>query len=338
MLVDHQSKIFEIIKRNMNGEDSLGNVVGDILNISHDAVYRRFRGETLLTIHELEKLCTHYSISLDSLFSLNKNKVLFDFQPLDQYDFSMDTYLENILNNLKMVKGQGNPELTIAINNTPLFQLLNYPHLVRFKLFFWAKTHLQVPQYKDELFKYEKFSDKTFGTGVNILKIYNTIPSKEVYDPDLLRGFVREIHYYYKAHLFEDPRYAMHLLDKLDLFMDHLKEQAIIGKKFIKGTQAPASGNDFEMYYSETFNSATSILYKSDDYSGLFIAHNLMNTLHTSDKIYMEDSMGVLKKQIANSSVISVVNEKERNTFFAQIKKMIGNVRKKIELDLEEEE
>ncbi|MDX2359202.1 MAG: hypothetical protein QNK23_00255 [Crocinitomicaceae bacterium] len=337
MLVDHQSTIFEIIKRKINGEDSVGNVVSEILNISHDAVYRRTRGETLLTIHELEKLCKHFSISLDSLFSLNKNKVLFDFQPLDQFGFSMDSYLQNLLQGMNAIKAQKNPQLTIAINNTPLFQLLNYPHLIRFKLFFWAKTHLQVPEYKDQLFKYDRISESTFAIGVNILKAYNTIPSKEVYDPDLLRGFVREILYYYKACLFEDPTYALHLLDKLDLFVDHLKAQAEVGKKFIVGTQAPASGNEFEMYYSETFNSATTVLYNSDEYSGLYIAHNLMNSLHTTDEVYINDSMGVLNKQLANSSVISIVNEKERNSFFAQLKKMIDQVRKKINLDLEEE-
>ena len=56
MTVDYQRQIFEIIKREISGKDSLGNVIGDILNISQDAVYRRSRGETHLTINEMEKL------------------------------------------------------------------------------------------------------------------------------------------------------------------------------------------------------------------------------------------------------------------------------------------
>lgn len=51
MLKDHQSALFEIIKRKINGENSLGDALGEVLSLSNDAVYRRYRGETQLTIH-----------------------------------------------------------------------------------------------------------------------------------------------------------------------------------------------------------------------------------------------------------------------------------------------
>lgn len=334
MTQDYQSEIFEIIKRKLKGNDSIGNAVGEVLSISQDAVYRRYRGETHLTIHELDKLSKHFDISIDSLFGKNKSKVLFDFQPLSDINFSMDNYLERFLIGLKAIKSHKNPEMIITVNNTPLLQLLNFPHLVRFKLFFWAKTHLQVKEYHNKLFKYEKISDHTFNIGKEILFHYNTIPSKEIYDPELLRGFAREIYYYYNAQQFEDPSYAIVLLDTLEKFLDHLKDQAVAGKKFIYGTQPPASGNDFEMYYNETFNAATTIYYKNDEFEGIHFAHNLMNSLHTADAIYIADSLGILQKQLANSSIISVVNEKERNTYFYHLSNMISGFRKKIELDL----
>jgi hypothetical protein len=334
MATDYQTEIFELIKRKIQGKDSLGNAVGEVLSISQDAVYRRFRGETHLTIHELEKLSKHFDISLDSLFGKNKSKVLFDFQPLGEFDFSMDNYLGNMLQGLKAIRSQKNPEMIIAINNTPLLQLLNFPHLVRFKLFFWAKTHLQLKEYEDVIFKYEKISDQTFAIGKEMLFNYNSIPSKEIYDPELLRGFAREIYYYYNAHQFEDANFAISLLNTLIKFLDHLKDQAQIGKKYIYGTQAPASGNDFEMYLNDTFNAATTIYYKNDEFEGVHFAHNLMNSLHTNDAVYIADSLGILNKQIAHSSLISVANEKERNKYFHNIRAMIESYRKKIELNL----
>lgn len=330
----YQQQIFEIIKREIKGKDSLGNVVGDILNISQDAVYRRYRGETHLTINEIEKLSRAFSISIDNLFELNHSKILFDFQPLNVIEFNMDNYLENISNNVLSLKAQEEPELLMTINNTPFLQLLNFPHLIRFKLFFWAKTHLQLEEYADSLFKYEKISDKTFQTGVTILKNYITIPSKEIYDLDLLRGFAREIIYYYESQLFEDPEYAIHLLDKLSEFLNHLKNQATVGKKFIFGTEAPFSGNDFEMYFNETLNAHNSYHYKSKNSEGLFISHNLMNSIHTNDPVYVKDSKQILDKQLANSSMISQINEKERNSYFFKIQNMIQKHKKRIELDL----
>jgi hypothetical protein len=334
MQADYQKTIFEIIKRQTQGQDSLGNIVGDVLSLSQDAVYRRYRGETHLTIYELEKLSKHFNISLDSLFEINKNKVIFEFQPLAEFDFSMDLYLESMRKALLQIKEQKNPEIIILVNNTPIMQLLNYPHLVRFKLFFWAKTHLQVKEFKDQKFKYEKISPESFNTGLDALKMYNSIPSKEIYDPELLRGFVREVFYYFESEQFEDPQYAIYILDLLDRFVDHLKAQAAIGKKFVSTTEPPASGNDFEMYHNETLNGNTTIHYKTDDYQGLYVGHNLLNSVYTTDKAYIDDTHSVLQKQMANSSVISSVNEKERNNYFSQVKRMIESFKKKIELEL----
>ena len=334
MRTDYQEIVFETIQRQIKGIDNLGNAVGEVLSLSSDAVYRRYRGETQLTIFELEKLCKEYNISLDSLFELNKNKVLFDFNPLNEYDFSLDSYLQGILDGMVAIKAQKNPHLLISIHNVPFLHLLNFPHLIRFKLFFWAKNHLQIDKYKDSLFKYEKISEKTFTTGRDILFNYNSIPSKEIFDIELLSGFIKEIFYYFESHQFEDPQYAVYILDKLDEFIDHLKAQAFVGKKFMYGTEPPLNGNDFEMYYSETMISGTSIHYHSDDYSGLYMTHNLMNTLHTTDEVYIADSLQILNKQVANSSVISIINEKERNNYFFHIKKKIDNCRKRIQLEV----
>tara|TARA_R110002072_G_scaffold172042_4_gene325846 strand:- start:2162 stop:3175 length:1014 start_codon:yes stop_codon:yes gene_type:complete len=333
MQANHQETIFEIIKKQI-GNESLGVVVGDVLNISPDAVYRRSRSETHLSIYEIEKLSNHFNFSIDSIFGLRKNNVLFNFKPLKDFDFSMDVYIEGLLENVKMLKAQKNPELVLSVNNIAIFQLLNYPHLVRFKLFFWAKTFLRLPEFENTLFDYEKISPKTFNTGLAALKLYCTIPSKEIYDSEFLRSFVREIYYYYRSRLIKDPKYALYLLEVLDRFVDHLKLQAIAGKKFVSTTEPPANGNNFEMYFNETNNGNSTIYYCTENNEGIYIAHNIMNYVHTADKEYIQDSLTTLNKQILNSSMISSSNEKERNEFFFQLKKMINGVRLKIEADL----
>jgi len=97
---DHQATIFELIKHKLSPKDSIGQSIGEVLSLSSDAVYRRYRGETHLTIFELEKLCRAYSISMDSIFGMNKNMVLFNFKPLDEFEFSMDVYLQDLLSSV----------------------------------------------------------------------------------------------------------------------------------------------------------------------------------------------------------------------------------------------
>jgi hypothetical protein len=49
----------------------------------------------------------------------------------------------------------------------------------------------------------------------------------------------------------------------------------------------------------------------------------------------VQDAKQVIDKQLANSSLLSVVNERERNNFFADFEKTIGLFRKKMEADLD---
>ena len=334
MKEDLQATLFELVKNKIAGKDSLGLALSDVLNISPDAVYRRYRGETHLTIQEIKKICITYSISFDALIEMQKGKVLFDYPPLDTFDFSLESYLEGILLAFQKLKSLGDPEIILSINNTHFFQLLNFPQLVRFKLYFWAKTHLHVEEYRKQLFKHEKTSESAFSLGKEILQIYNSIPSKEIFDPELMRGFLRQIHYYYKSHLFEDPEYAVFLCDRILLMSQHLKSQATCGKKFMFGTDAPAFGNEFEMYLNETINTDSTFYYKGKELQGLYVTHNIMNYLQTDDKQYVEDTLFILDKQLANSSLISIVNEKERNNFFYEFDRTINSFKKKIEADL----
>ena len=333
MKQDIQTTLFQLIKQKNAGEDSLGNVLSDVLSISSDAVYRRLRNETALTIQEVKKLCVHYNISFDALCATGDGKVVFSYPPLDTFDFGLESYLEGILQAFHKLKQLSGGEIILSVNNIQFFQLLNFPQLMRFKLYFWAKTHLQMEEYKDQQFKHEKTSDTAFSLGMEILQIYNSIPSKEIYDPEFMRGFLRQIHYYYTSHLFEDPSYALFLHDRILLLSSHLEAQANCGKKFMYGTQAPANGNNFEMYLNETINSDATFYYKGKELQGVYLTHNLMNYLETTDENYVNDSKLIIDKQLANSSLISLVNEKERNNFFFEFNKTINSFKKKMEAD-----
>jgi hypothetical protein len=329
-----QEELFRLVKERIVGRDSLGSALSDVLHLSPDAIYRRYRGESTLSIQEAMRLANHFGISLDALSEIGSGTVSFKYTPLNAYDFSLESYLEGILTSFDQLKNLSDPKVILSVNNTHFFQLLNFPQLVRFRLFFWAKTHLHIADYRNQLFKHEKTTERAFSLGKEILQRYNSIPSIEIFDPELMRGFMRQIYYYYKAHMMEDPEYALFLCDRVLLMAKHLKDQAIQGKKFIYGTSAPDFGNEFQMYLNETINADATFYYTSKEATGIYLTHNVMNYLHTSELGYVADTKQIIDKQLANSSLISVVNEKERNNFFFDFEKMILSFRKKIEADL----
>lgn len=332
--VDIQTRLLEKVKEILKGKDSFGHVMSEVLHISQDAVYRRSRNDTPLTVQEVEKLCKHFNISFDDLVEKKELQVKFQYSPLYNYDFSMENYLEGMLNGLKHLKSCTEPTIMLTVNNIPIFQLLNFPHLMRFRLYFWAKSHLQIEEYKEELFEEKKLTDNAYQTGLEILKEYCSIPSKECYDPEFLKGLMRQIQYYSNAHLFKDPHYPLQLLDEISKFVLHIKEQTVLGKKFVYRQDPELADGDFEVYLNDTINSDNTFYYTSEERSGLYVAHNHMNFLHTEDTTYVQESKSILDKQFANSSLISKVNEQHRNKFFFQIEKNIEIFRRKIEADL----
>lgn len=331
---DIQTRLLDLIKLKISKNDNIGNVLSDILSISLDAAYRRNRNETPLTIQEVNKLCSYFNISFDNLSEINENQVVFDYSPLYNYDFSFDTYLDGLLDSLRRLSQTTNPSITLSANNIAFFQLLNFPHLTRFRLYYWAKTHLQIKEYQDQLFQEEKLTEHAYSVGYEILQRYVKIPTIECYDSEFLKGFMRQIHYYASAHYFKDPEYPLQLMDEIKMMVDHIKEQSRLGMKFIYRQQPPAEGNDFEVFLNDTINADNTFYYSSKEHEGIYLTHNHLNFLHTSDPTYVQESKSILNKQLANSSPISKVNEKERNAFFHKLDKTIAHYRIRIEADL----
>lgn len=50
MKIDIQANLFRLIKEKIGTKDSIGRALADVLSVSQDAIYRRYRGEIELTI------------------------------------------------------------------------------------------------------------------------------------------------------------------------------------------------------------------------------------------------------------------------------------------------
>ena len=331
---DIQSKLLQLIKEKIAPDENIGNVLSELLSISIDAAYRRNRSETPFTIQEVQKVCKHFNISFDHLAEVTENNVLFEYSPLYSYDFSFDSYLDGLVEALRRLGNSKDPKITLTVDNIALFQLLNFPHLTRFRLFYWAKSHLKIEEYQNVLFQEEKLTDHAYSVGYEILQRYVKIPTTECYDPEFLKGFMRQIQYYSSAHLFKDPEYPLVLMDEIKMMAEHIKLQAELGKKFIYRQQPPASGNEFNLYLNDTINADNTYYYEAQEQKGIYVVHNHLNFLHTTDPTYVKESKSILDRQISNSSLISQVNEKERNSFFHKLDKTISMFRSKIEADL----
>ena len=77
-----QIKFFEDILEKFPKKSQAVDELSDLLKVGKDAVYRRLRGDTVLTPDELTILAKHFRISIDHYIFDNSDTVFFTFNSL----------------------------------------------------------------------------------------------------------------------------------------------------------------------------------------------------------------------------------------------------------------
>lgn len=325
-----QSKLFDQVRTALGPEESLGYVLSDLLSLSTDAVYRRFRNNTPMTIYEVEKVCAHFNISFDALFEKDRRKIDFDYLDAPSEEFSMDHYLRGILASMQDLNKLSKAKLFLMVNNVHFFQAFNFPEIVHFRLFFWAKAHLMLPEFLPKKFELKTISKEAFHDGRAILHIYNQMETVEIVDREMMRGYLRQIAYAWESGWFKDTEQVLALLDSVERWIEHFMKQAEMGKKFTVGTSAPASGCILHLFLNDTVNTDTTFYYESEHKKGVYLIHNILNYLHTNNERYLADTKSVIDRQLLNANLISGVNQKDRHKYFQEINAWVNAARLEI--------
>jgi hypothetical protein len=333
--VDIQQKLLEKVKSKLDPEQNLAEVLIEKLHISKDAAYRRISGKVPLTLQESQILLSDFDITLENFVPGKRNIIHFEYKPLSRISIDFRGYLTELRDGLREIKELKDPQFYISINETPVFQFFNFPHLLRFKFFFWSKSYLNLPSHANLKFKREKIDRDALGIGMEAHNLYNAIPSSEIYCIDTFHGILRQLNYYFEAGFFEDEYYVLELLDNVLSLIHHLKKQAESGHKFTYGNEVQKAANTkFDMYWIDTYLPDNTYLVEYKNGSLTYFAHNIMNVIFTSNPSYNSDSKMILDRLRSNAINISQEASKERDVFFAILEREVVNLKKKIELEL----
>ncbi|MFK8037757.1 MAG: hypothetical protein AB8B74_05665 [Crocinitomicaceae bacterium] len=334
--LDIQEALLQKVEAALPENEKLVDVIMDLLNVSMDAAYRRMKGKVALTIFETQILLDAFDLSLGNLGSYKKDKIIFDYKPLSRINFNFESYITGLRDSLSEIKTLKSPELFISINETPVFQLFNFPHLTRFKFFFWAKSYLQIPEYINAKFKREKIDKQVLSIGIEAHNIYMSMPSTELYCSETLKGILKQIEYYYDSGVFEDPEYAIELLDNVSSLAKHISHQAEVGHKFVFGNEPnSAEQTKFKMFMIDTYLPDNTYYVKHENGALTYFSHNIMNFIMTQNPDYNSDTKMILDRLIDNSNQISETGIKERAKFFNAMEKAIDQLRKKIRFSIQ---
>lgn len=205
--------------------------LAELIGVNVDAAYRRIRGATALTYDEIEKMCTHYNISFDSILNYKGSLVPFQFNAMFQPDFSIEAYLQNIANQLKDLTTTEDSKFVITAMDLPYFRQFGYKGLSRFKLFFWQRSVLNLESYKRKKFEVREEDDNFDLLTKSIFEDYNRIESTEIWTPQTIDSSIKQIQYYLESGLFVDNDIVYQLCDELEDLLMQAEQQAEFGRK-----------------------------------------------------------------------------------------------------------
>ena len=326
-----QKALFEQIRERLPAQSSFVHEIAELLSISYDSAYRRIRCEKPLDINDLYKLAGTYNISLDALFKLGGDKIMFDYFTLEPDKLGMKEWLSLILTDTKRINQAKEKEIIYAAKDPPIFHHFQMPELATFKMFVWQKTLCQFPEFEDKKFRIDDADTEILNMGRQLLSLSTKIPTTEIWNEDTFNITLRQMEYYLISGYFEKKDDVFNLCDKLEKWVHHIKKQAECGFKFIYGEPAEGFEETFKMYENEVVLNDNSIFIRRDGVTTVYLTFNTLSLLVTQSPFFCAKIDNYFNKLIRKSNLISISGARERNRFFNKLLLTIHDFKKRIE-------
>ncbi len=325
-----QESLFTVIKNSLPASISLVHDISELLNISYDSAYRRIRGEKELSMDELKILSQHYKVSIDALFNIPTNNVVFKSTFLSDQGVSFHDWMKVTLFELRRINSFKEKEFIYSAKDIPIFHYFRFPDIFTFKVLFWHKALISSAEFNDS-FNTLELDEGLLEMGKQIAVIYSKIPTCELWNEETFNSIIRQIEFCYVSGFFFKKEIAFKLCDSLEAMIHHLQREAELGFRFTPGTTPEGIEGSFKLYFNEVLLGDNTIFVKTDGNSTAYLTYNVINLLITTNPHFcqqIEKSLRVLMKE---STLISSTSAKDRNRYFIRIYEKISALRKRME-------
>ena len=310
-----QDVFIKHLKQIVPSNVSLVDDIADLLKISNDSAYRRLRNETELSLDETYKICKHYRISVDSVFSNKGDSVTCNYIKLTDSEENFDSYLTSLLTQLERLQKSEDAKIIYAAEEIPIFHSFYSKELAAFKLFYWQRSVLNIPTYQTKKFDWDVISDKQLALTHKIHQTYLQIPSTEIWTNETINTTIKQIEYYFESGAFKEKEDAILILQELKKMA-----QAING---YAEDENKSKNTSFNLYNSDLVIGTNCIHVTLAGSVMSYISFNTMNSLTTSNHQFCEEIEHWMKNLIKKSTLISSIAEKQRFQFFSKAYKAI---------------
>jgi len=328
--IDLQQTIFTHLKENLPPHLSLVDELCELLELGSDSVYRRIRGEKLITLAELKKICEHYRLSIDQLLQLQNESAFFDAPGINAPPVHFSDYLKDILQKFRQFNTFKRTSIQYFCKDIPVWYFYLFPELAAFKTFFWSKTFHNQPELSNKIFSLEEYPYyECFLLGQQILEEQNRIPCEELWNLESINSTINQIAYYKSMGNFKYNDDFLAVVNSFQKTLDHLQLQAEHGVKFIAGASDVSYKAPIKLYVHELIMGNNTMLLNLDDRKLVMITYGVFNYLFTSDPRFTRMITAMFDTLFTRSTLISKTDERARTQFFNVLREKVNVLRNK---------
>ncbi len=319
-----QQVFFQHIKANLPPHLSLVEEIAELLSLSNDSAYRRIRGEKPISFEELQKLCSHYKISLDQFLHLQSDAIIFTGRTNGLSESKFDDYLKNVLYQLSVINSFSRKQAYFLMKDIPPYVHFQVPELALFKFYFWKKSILHEESMQKVKFSFE---DDRYAPHIElskkIIEVYNQIPMTEIWNIESINSTLRQIDFYRDMGLYKSADDVYLLYQKLGELVDHIEKQAEHGLKYSFGSEPNSQSVPYRLFVNELILGDNTFMAELDNMRVTFLNHSVLYFVGTRDEEFNDAMFKNLDNLMKKSTLISSVGEKERARFFKRLRNKI---------------
>ncbi len=313
---NYQIELLEKIKAKIQHAFSYADEISDLLQISKDAVYRRMRGETALSLDEAAILIAHYQI--ENPFQINNSMVNFHFTTYTSESNEIVRYLNKLSADLDAIGLDKSTELIFCAEDIPLFHYFEFPLLGAFKLFYWQKSILYTEEFQQKSFSENIINEEIINISKELSEKYKRIPSLEIWTENTVNSFLKQIEFYNDAGYIDSEKTTYAICTEVKKMVEKIERQTIHGYK-----KNNDSSDQFQLYVSDVSIGNNCVLAKLENVNFLYLSFNTFNILKCVEPVFIHENEKWIKRIMDNSTPLSKCSQKIRNKFFMNIYKRI---------------
>lgn len=315
-----QTVFIQKLKDNLAPNVGLAEELAELLEVSIDSAYRRIRGETDLSIDEIYTITKKYNISIDSIFSSLGDSVTFTYTKLTDSADNFDKYINRIYAHVKTIGAFNEKKITYIAEEVPLFYSFFSEKLIQFKLFYWQRSVLNVPDFQGKKFEFGLIPEEQIKLAKSAFEEYKKIPSVEVWTSETILTIIKQVDFYVDSGVFKNKEDALRVVEEIRSMVKYVEQCAETGRK-----EATSQNENYSLYNSEVVLGTNCVYINTGPAKYAYITFNTFNSLTTNNVEFCDETDHWVKNIIKKSTLISGVAEKQRYQFFSKMYINIDN-------------